>query len=158
MEFKLPDIVMKLVAARNSLRDHYSVYELAFTLDGNLVGDIGEAIASDLFGVRLVQQKGIDGFAPDGRSVQVKASGTRRGPAFRKVDQRADHLLCFGLDFENCKGRVVFNGPEHLALECMPPTWKSGQRMVSLSALEAANTRVDETQRLLPVIAKEKTK
>ena len=43
-------------------QDHKA--ELQFTLDGNLVGDIGEAIAVELFGVELVTTKstqGIDG-------------------------------------------------------------------------------------------------
>jgi len=54
------------------VRDHYqqilgsqgSDARLEFTLDGNLVGDIGEALAAQLFGIRLVHAKateGIDG-------------------------------------------------------------------------------------------------
>jgi len=66
-----------------------------------LVGDIGEAVAAELFGVKLSARDGtgIDGHAPDGRSVQVKASGSNRGPAFRVVDTRADHLLFLSFDF-----------------------------------------------------------
>ena len=45
--------------ARDAVRHHYrgvlaymgSGHGLQFTLDGNLVGDIGEAIAGELFGV-----------------------------------------------------------------------------------------------------------
>ncbi|WP_292498840.1 hypothetical protein [Mesorhizobium sp.] len=67
-KFKLPPAIADLVAARNNLRAHYqavlprgaSNVDLSFTLDGNLVGDLGEAIAAELFGVRLVETK-IDG-------------------------------------------------------------------------------------------------
>ncbi|MGR9449204.1 DUF6998 domain-containing protein [Rhizobium leguminosarum] len=48
-------------------------------LDGKLVGDIGEAVAAELFGLTLKPGggTGIDGHTPDGRSVQVR----RREPA-----------------------------------------------------------------------------
>lgn len=50
--FPLPPAIASLIAARNALRSHYreilvargSTVELSFTLDGNLVGDIGEAL------------------------------------------------------------------------------------------------------------------
>jgi hypothetical protein len=71
--FALPPAIAQLVLARNAVRDHYrriliregSDVDLAFTLDGNLIGDIGEAIAVDLFGVKLVTARstqGIDGY------------------------------------------------------------------------------------------------
>ena len=52
--FKLPPAIATLVDARNSVREHYetvlrsqgSNVELKFTLDGNLVGYFGEAIAT----------------------------------------------------------------------------------------------------------------
>ena len=77
LEFDLPPAIADLVAARNKLRAHYASAGLKFTLDGNLVGDLGEAIAVELFGLQLVEARstaGIDGRAPDGRTVQVKAS------------------------------------------------------------------------------------
>ena len=69
--FKLPPAIATLVDARNSVREHYetvlrsqgSNVELKFTLDGNLVGDIGEAIATELFGVKLVETTTVPSFA-----------------------------------------------------------------------------------------------
>lgn len=148
-EFSLPPVVAELVAARNRLREHYKAAGLKFTLDGNLVGDIGEAIAAELFGLKLVAANGtgIDGHAADGRSVQVKATGTGRGPVFRHVDTRADHLLFFDIDFENLKGTVIFNGPENLALAKMPEAW-IGQRPVSKVQIRAADALVPIEDRL----------
>jgi hypothetical protein len=76
--FSLPPVITDLVVARNRLRDHYRSAALEFTLDGNLIGDIGEAVAAELFGLKLSTRNGtgINGHAPDGRSVQVKATGT----------------------------------------------------------------------------------
>ena len=147
--FELPSVVQKLVVARNELKSHYHSSGLKFTLDGNLVGDLGEAIAAEIFGVILSKAsvEGWDGHAPDGRTVQVKATGTGRGPAFRDVKSRAEHLLFFDLDFESLTGKVVFNGPEFIALEKMPDSWV-GQRSVTRSQIEAANDRVQPHERL----------
>lgn len=156
--FPLPSAIAELLIARNKVRAYYqsvlcqqgSSFELKFTLDGNLVGDIGEAIAVELFGTRLVETKsteGIDGYTPDGRTVQVKATGTGRGPAFRCTETRADHLLFFDLDFENATGTVIYNGPEHYAVECLPKKFYA-QRMVTRKQIRDADTRVEPFERL----------
>lgn len=156
--FSLPPAIKELVTARNKVRDHYKhvllatggTAQLHFTLDGNLVGDIGEAIAVELFGIRLVETKstaGIDGYAPDGRTVQIKATGTGRGPAFRQTETRADHLLFFDLNLEAMKGMVVFNGPEHLAIIKLPTVF-SGQRSLTAGQIRAADQDVKEADRL----------
>ena len=148
-EFSLPPAVAALVAARNELREHYSSIGLKFTLDGNLVGDIGEAIAAELFGIKLVAVggTGFDGHAPDMRTVQVKATGTGRGPVFRNIETRADHLLFFDLDFDRSNGLIVFNGPEHLALARMPDAW-IGQRPVPKGEIRRADALVRIEDRL----------
>lgn len=124
--------------------------ELKFTLDGNLVGDIGEAIAAELFGVTLVETKsteGIDGYAVDGRTVQVKATGTGRGPAFRCTETRADHLLFFDLDFESATGQVIYNGPEHYAVKYLPTVF-DGQRSMTRKQIRDADVHVAANERL----------
>lgn len=148
-KFELPGHVRELVGARNRLRDHYEGVDLRFTFDGNLVGDLGEAVAAELFGLRLTgrSNEGIDGYAADGRAVQVKASGTKRGPAFRPVDTRADHLLVLHFDYDNCSGEVIYNGPEEPAVATLPNEW-SGQRCVSLPTLRRLNARVADDDRL----------
>ncbi|MRN47097.1 hypothetical protein GJU93_10895 [Brucella sp. 10RB9212] len=109
-KLELPHEVKALFEARNQLRDTMnsgvaatgSEVQLKFTLDGNLVGDIGEALSVIHFGIKLVDtaaHPGIDGFAPDGRSVQVKATGTGRGAALehyyynRNIWRHCPHLL-----------------------------------------------------------------
>jgi len=77
--FDLPEQLVHLVRARNAVREYYTKIladrgcdvELKFTLDGNLVGDIGEAVAVELFGVQLTNSRsseGIDGYLPNGAS------------------------------------------------------------------------------------------
>lgn len=153
--FLLPPAIADLVAARNRLREHYELVGLEFTLDGNLVGDLGEAIAAEIFGIKLVPTKatmGIDGYAPDGRTVQVKATGKGRGPAFRLVETKADHLIFFDLDFEAGIGVVVYNGPEHIATAALPKVF-AGQRSLTPLQIRAADARVAPADRL-PVIVR----
>jgi len=157
--FVLPPAIADLVSARNKQRTHYNALlkaqgsnaELKFTLDGNLVGDLGEAIAVELFGIQLLETKsteGIDGYAPDGcTTVQVKATGTKRGPAFRHTETRADHLLFFELDLEKGVGEVVFNGPELYAVEFLPREF-NGQRMLTRKQIRAADQHVMPEERL----------
>jgi hypothetical protein len=148
IEFDLPPAIADLVAARNKLRDHYKGVGLKFTLDGNMVGDLVEAIAVELFGLRLVDARstaGIDGRSVEGRTVQVKAIGTGSGPAFRQTETKAQHLLFF--DFERAKGLVVFNGSEHIAVAALP-TQFSGQRSLTRGEIRAANARVADSDRL----------
>lgn len=156
--FPLPPDIAELITARNKVRDHYndklrawgSEVDLSFTLDGNLVGDLGEAIAMDLFDIKLVETKSttaIDGFTLDGRSVQIKATGTGRGPAFRNTEIRADHLLFFDLDFESATGEIVFNGPEHYAVASLPTKFE-GQRSLTRKQIRAADKLVKDEERL----------
>lgn len=158
----LPPVVSQLFEARNRLKEHYlgvlsssgSDVELNFTFDGNLVGDIGEVIAVELFGTVLDGRRsaeGIDGIAPDGRTVQVKATGTGRGPAFRATRIRADHLLFFDLNFEDCEVAVVFNGPEHIAVRYLPTNFQ-GQRSLTAKQIRSADLEVSESQRL-PIVS-----
>ncbi|MES2895418.1 MAG: hypothetical protein V4759_05255 [Pseudomonadota bacterium] len=150
-EFDLPAEIEPLLAARDSLKQRYAASGLRFTLDGNLVGDIGEAVAAELFGLELTARCGpaVDGFAPGPghKSVQVKASGTFRGPAFRKLELGADHLLFFHFDFDRRRGKVIFNGPESVALSRMPTSW-TGQRTVSLKHLRDAHGALADQDKL----------
>lgn len=150
--FKLPPAIADLIRARDSLREHYGNIALKFTLDGNLVGDLGEAIAVELFGVELEKRRstaGIDG-SVGGRTVQVKATGTGRGPAFRRTETKADHLLFFDLDLERAVGTIVFNGPDRIATQFLPAELKN-QRMISACQIRRADEEVLERERL-PIV------
>jgi hypothetical protein len=146
--FDLPEMVLDLVNARDRLATYYRDSGRTFTFDGKLVGDLGEAIAAELFGLKLSPQHAFDGKAPDGRTVQVKASTVGGGPAFRKLKTGADHLLHFLLDLPKRRGEIAFNGPEHIALACMPASWTQGQRVIRLTKLRAANALVAPEARL----------
>jgi hypothetical protein len=147
------------VKARDEVSRHYhqimeergSSATLKFTLDGNLIGDIGEAIAVQLFGVKLHERKaaaGTDGLTLDGKhTVQVKATGTNRGPAFRNTEKRADFLLFFELDLKRACGSIIFNGPEHYAFRKIKPGFKN-QRVLEPKRIREADKEVQDHERL----------
>ncbi|MDG9793314.1 DUF6998 domain-containing protein [Brucella anthropi] len=158
VRIELPIEVKALFETRNQLRDSMNAsiaktgsdVQLKFTLDGNLVGDIGEALAVIHFGVKLVDtaaHPGIDGYAPNGRSVQVKATGTGRGAAFRQTEVEADHLIVFDLDLQNATATVLFNGPENYIRELLPKPIV-GQRSVSRTQLIKADAKIQPHERL----------
>jgi hypothetical protein len=65
------------------------------------------------------------------------------------VDTRAQHLLFFHLDMDACTAELLFNGPEEIALQALRAPW-TGQKMVSVSQIRAADARVPEELRLRP--------
>ena len=79
-----------------------------FTIDGRLVGDIGEVIAALEYDIILyaVLVSGHDGETSDGRRVQVKAT-FKKSLTFRTVP---DYYLGFKL-FEDGRYEEIFNGP-----------------------------------------------
>jgi hypothetical protein len=82
-----------------------------FTIDGRLVGDIGEIIAAAEFDVTLneVGQAEHDGKTSEGRLVQVKATFLD-ALTFRKTPEL---YLGFKLNRDGSH-EVVFNGPGHV--------------------------------------------
>lgn len=83
----------------------------AFTIDGRLVGDVGEVIAALEYDLTLdvVQRSDHDAITADGRRVQIKAT-FKDTLTFRT---RPDYYLGFKL-FPDGSHEEVFNGPGHV--------------------------------------------
>lgn len=145
----LPDAVRSLVLAHRALIEAYAATSLRFTLDGRLVGDIAEATAAEAFGLELckVRTPGVDAHAKDRRTVQVKASGIGKGPAFTPGEGRADHLIFLVLDFDRAEAHVRYNGPEAPVRTKLPPGFMGTQR-VPLPTVLALDAAVPEEHRL----------
>lgn len=80
---------------------------LKFTLDGRLIGDIGELLAVEHFGIvpQKKQEAGLDGIDPDGRQVEVKT--TRLDSiAFRKI---AERVICIKIHGDD-QWEILFDG------------------------------------------------
>src|SRR4030042_3840289 len=85
-----------------------------FTIDGRLVGDIGEVIAALEYDVELfdVLHKGHDGKTSDGRLVQIKAT-FKDSLTFRTVP---DYYLGLKL-YRDGTHEEIYNGPGKLIYE-----------------------------------------
>lgn len=140
---KVPDLVRRLYSLVFELEALFPYRK--FTLDGHLVGSIGEVIAAHRYELTLhpASSKAHDASATDGRQVQVKAT---QGD---KVALRAepDHLIVLQIGKDG-HATEVFNGPGSLAWSRCGPPQSNGQRAISLSKLREIMLRVTEAQRL----------
>ncbi|WP_245441465.1 DUF6998 domain-containing protein [Rhizobium phaseoli] len=162
MRFKLPSEIRHLVHARNELRKRYQKFGLQFTPDGNLVGDLGEAIAAELFDLQLVDRrgtKGIDAYTREStpRSVQIKATGRGDSLIFTHNDQPADMLIGLLLMYDTEEVEVIYNGPYNTELFGLSVPWL-GQKQQRVSRFRLWSTQVAESDRLshiLPPLARD---
>ena len=121
-----------------------------FTLDGHLVGSIGEVYAAKRYGIELfpASWKTHDGKAPDGRLVQIKAT-QRKSVAMSECPA---YLIVLRIG-EDGEIDEVYNGPGG-------PVWnlfsnrkrpKNGQYQVSLSRLKVLDAEVKPEGRIPPL-------
>ncbi|ASP90295.1 DUF6998 domain-containing protein [Sinorhizobium meliloti] len=156
MRYKLPTEIRHLIHARNQLRARYERFGLKFTPDGNLVGDLGEAIAAELFDLQLVDQrgyKGIDAHTREAvpRSVQIKATGRGDSLIFTHTDKPANILIGLVLRYEQEEVEVVYNGPYDVGLFGLHTAWQ-GQRPQRVSRFRLWNANVRDEDRLRPML------
>lgn len=159
--FKLPPVIAELRAAQQEVVRHYAHTELTFTLDGKLVGDIGEAIALEYFDVeqernrqgKLMRRKGIDAVVRGERAtVQIKATGgTRTGPAFSRGDTPADLLLFLRIDWQACTATVIYNGPEAPIRACLGMPTGQGTVSVRLNEVLRIGSTITDPRMRVPL-------
>jgi hypothetical protein len=116
-----------------------------FTLDGHLVGSIGEVVAAFMLDLELMPAStlGHDAMAPDGRQVEINLTQGKY-VALRHAPQ---HLIAL----HRPKGgpvRVVYIGPGGLVWDACGKPQKNGQQPISLSRLRTLDTAVAIADRL----------
>ena len=118
-----------------------------FTIDGRLVGDIGEVIAALEYEVELdaVSQPIHDATMRDGRRVQVKAT-FGDSLTFKSTP---DYLLGFKL-YQDGRFEEVFNGPGHLVYDRYSHRSGIGQNLLSFpnSVLRELSANIPHAQRV----------
>jgi len=116
-----------------------------FTLDGHLVGSIGEVIAVSRYDIELLPASHPCHDARDslGRLVQIKAT-QRRAVALRS---EPDYLIVLQLD-PSGNAREVYNGRGAPAWGAAGRMQRNGQRPVSLSTLSTLAGRVGAEDRI----------
>ena len=119
----------------------------AFTVDGRLVGDVGEVVAEINYDLVLdkTSRKGYDARTPDGKDIQIKAT-FKDSLTFRYVPEL---YLGFKLQ-EDGTFEEVFNGPGRLIYERFSKRKGIGIDLLSfpLAELRALSKQVSSEQRV----------
>lgn len=142
------ETIKRLYAARNEL--HKAFPELPFTLDGKLVGDIGEAIAiADLKLIKLKEGTPLHDFkTSNGKLVQVKTTQQHlpgKGVGLGLKKESFDHLIVIQLSEEGTY-KILFDGPGRYVDEAR--VHKSTPSM-TVSQLRRLNGQVNDSERIV---------
>lgn len=116
-----------------------------FTLDGHLVGSIGEVVAAYMFDLDLnpASTQGHDAIARDGRRVEIKLTQGKKV----SIRHEPDHMIAL----QRPKGgpvRVAYNGPGNLVWAAAGRKASNGQRPISIFRLGQLDMEIAESQRL----------
>ena len=126
---------------------HEAFPRRAFTIDGRLVGDIGEVIAELKYELTLdeVSVPDHDAQMHDGRRVQIKAT-FKDSLTFTTCP---DYYLGFKLHRDG-RSEEVFNGPGALILEKFSHRKNIGKKQISIpiTSLRALSDQVDDANRV----------
>lgn len=140
---RVADLLDDLYAAADGLERIFPGRK--FTLDGHLVGSIGEVAAAYIFDLDLnpASTMGHDARSRCGRNVEIKLT-QGRSVAIR---HEPEHLIVLHRPIGGPL-RVVFNGPGSLAWTAAGRMQKNGQRPISLSRLSQISRDVAPDGRL----------
>ena len=128
---KVPEIVRQLCGIVAELEQTFG---RPFTLDGHLVGSLGEVMAADRYGLTLLppSHEKYDAKATDGRLVQIKMT---QGKAVA-LRSEPNHLIVLKLD-ENGGIDEVYNGPGDIAWKAAGKRQSNGQHRISVAKLRS---------------------
>ena len=147
MTITIPDAISSMLRIVDRLHKTYP--NRKFTLDGRLVGDLGEILAEDAYDVKLFdeQEKHHDGRTSDRRHVQIKAT-MKRSLTF-PVDHIPEYYLGIQIH-QDGTFTEVFNGPGRIAQEAVKgrkPT-KTNLHSITIAALKKLNEKVKLSERI----------
>ena len=143
----LSDKIKELYKITNELESSYPGRK--FTIDGHLVGSIGEVIVAEHYGLELLRNstETHDAVSTDGKYVQIKATQINR----IAISSEPDYLIVIKL-FSNGFWEEVYNGPGKPVWDNAGKMQKNGQRPVSLSKLKSLMISVDKKDTIARVL------
>jgi len=145
---KVGRLIKSLYDVVRELEKEFVDEKRKFTLDGHLVGSIGEVVAAYSFGLTLLppSEKTHDA-KKDGKMIQIKLTGGNDSVA---LSSKPEHLIV--LQLQNLKFCLVYNGPgaEPWA-KCSGDPAKRGQRPIRLTMLKKLQGQVSESDKIPPV-------
>lgn len=144
----MEEIASALSMIRNGIARLNSAFpQRKFTIDGRLVGDIGEIIAYLHYDINLddVSQPIHDGTTSDGRRVQIKAT-FQDALTFKST---SDYYLGLKIN-DDGSFLEIYNGPGHLIRDSYSHRKGIGVKLLRFpnAKLEALSSMVDDSQRI----------
>ncbi|WP_155957859.1 DUF6998 domain-containing protein [Fodinicurvata sediminis] len=140
---RVTDLLEQLYEASSELETLFPGRK--FTLDGHLVGSIGEVVAAYMFDLELMPASnfGYDAIAADGRQVELKLTqGTVVG--FR---HQAEHIIVL---YRSSAGpvQVAYNGPGEQVWRAAGSMQRNGARQISVKRLRSLDESLPENEKL----------
>ena len=134
----LSDKIKELYKITNELESSYPSRK--FTIDGHLVGSIGEVIVAEHYGLALLPNstETHDAVSTEGKYVQIKATQINR----IAISSEPDYLIVIKI-FSDGSWEEVYNGPGKPVWDNAGKMQKNGQRPISLSKLRCLMNSVD---------------
>lgn len=140
---KLSESIRELYAIVNRLETDYSQHNRHFTLDGHLLGSIGEVYATERYGIELTKSSSEchDGTTKDERKRDVQIKVTQRNTI--GLSSEPKYLVVLRID-ERGSFEEVFNGPGDIVWKLVKDKKlpKNSQHQISLSKLRTLNENV----------------
>ena len=119
-----------------------------FTIDGHLVGSIGEVIVAEHYGLTLLPNstKTHDAISTDGKYVQIKATQVHG----ISISSEPDYVIVIKL-FSDGSWEEIYNGTGKPVWDNAGKMQKNGQRPISLNKLKKLMTSMQE-DKIAPVL------
>lgn len=146
-QISIPEAVKQMLAIVAQLCHTYP--HKRFTLDGRLVGDIGEILVEEAYELKLLEglQHHHDAVCSTGRSVQIKA--TMKSHVTFPCDHTPDYYIAVKI---NADGSFVeiFNGPGTIARRAVTNRTRTKTNLysVSIAALRKLQDAVEPSDRI----------
>ncbi len=150
---ELSDAIRQLYRIIDTLETDFSEHNRRFTLDGHLLGSIGEVYVAERYNIKLFISsfKGHDGITKDGseRLVQIKVTQSRARKKAIGLSSEPKWLLVLQVNDEG-EFIEIYNGPGDIVWNLVKDKQKpsNGQYQVALSRLLELNESVADDDRI----------
>jgi len=152
--------IKQLLAITKKLKEKYIHLNKQFSLDGKLVGDIGEVLAAEKYGLKLLGENAPVHDAIElttERKVQIKSSF--RGSCYFPCggERIPDYFLSVNI-LDTGELEEIYNGPgqfivDHYILKNNLTPYKNSYYTLSRGVLEKLNQQVEKSDKILVVSA-----
>ena len=120
-----------------------------FTIDGHLLGSIGEVIVAEAYGLELLPNstEKHDAISMIGQYIQIKATQINK----ISVSSEPEYLIVIQI-LSDGSWSEIYNGPGDLVWDNVGKVQKNGQRSISLHKLKCLMKTVKDTDKISRVL------